>query len=65
MKLSVDTQALRVESEPELSFEISESAMSLDEIIENVHKVCPGWTFDRTESRYESCVVAIFVPVSM
>lgn len=46
--------------EPELSFEISESKNSLDEIIEAVQKRFPNARFNRTESRYDSCIVAIF-----
>ena len=46
--------------EPELSFEISESGMTLDEVIETVTKEWKGWKFNRTEARYQSCIVAIF-----
>ena len=45
---------------PELSFEISESRMTLDEIIRMVEHDYPGWRFNRTEARYESCVMAVF-----
>lgn len=45
---------------PELSFEISECGMSLDNVIGLVEKSYPGWKFNRTESRYQSCVMAIF-----
>ena len=45
---------------PELSFEISESEFSLDEIIKWVEREYPGWKFDRTEARYISCLMAIF-----
>lgn len=45
---------------PELSFEISESDMDLTEIVEMVEKDWPGWKFNRTEPRYNSCVMAIF-----
>lgn len=46
----------------ELSFEISECGLSLDEVIRIVEKKFPGWKFNRTESRYESCIMAIFEP---
>ena len=45
---------------PELSFEISEANAPLETIIEIVEREYPGWTFDRTEARYESCIMAIF-----
>lgn len=45
---------------PELSFEISECNMDLMEIVEMIEKDWPGWKFNRTESRYQSCVMAIF-----
>ena len=45
---------------PELSFEISECDMDLMEIIEMIEKAWPGWKFNRTEKRYQSCVMAIF-----
>ena len=45
---------------PELSFEISESGMKLEEIIKYVETHFDGWKFSRTEARYESCVMAIF-----
>lgn len=45
---------------PELAFEISESEYDLKEIIEAVQMQYPGWRFNRTEARYQSCVVAIF-----
>lgn len=45
---------------PELSFEISESGMTLDEIIRIVKHDYPGWRFNRTEARYESCIMAVF-----
>lgn len=45
----------------ELSVEISESGKSLDEVIEYVHQhYGPRWKFNRTEGRYESCIMAIF-----
>lgn len=50
---------------PELSFEISESSKTLDEIIAMVTECFPGWKFNRTEARYESCVVAIFEPCTI
>lgn len=47
---------------PELSFEISESNISIDELEAFVKKAYgPRWKFDRTEARYESCIMAIFV----
>lgn len=48
----------------EISFEISESELTLDEIIEEVKKVYPTFKFSRTEARYESCVMAVFEPQS-
>ena len=45
----------------ELDVEISEINASLEEIIDYVHKVYgDGWKFNRTEARYDSCVMAIF-----
>lgn len=44
----------------ELSFEISESGMTLDEIIELVESTYKGWKFSRTEARYQTCIMAIF-----
>lgn len=44
----------------EISFEISESILPLDRIIAEVEKAYPAYKFSRTESRYESCVMAIF-----
>ena len=44
----------------EISFEISESILPLDRIIVEVEKAYPAYKFSRTESRYESCVMAIF-----
>ena len=48
-------------SDPELSFEISETNAPLQDIINKIEKEYPGWKFDRTESRYLSCVMAVFV----
>ena len=48
----------------ELSFEISESNYTHDEIIKAVEQQFPGYKFNRTESRYDSCIMAIFEPVS-
>ena len=48
----------------ELSFEISESPYSLEEIIEAVEQEFPGYKFNRTEARYMSCEMAIFEPES-
>lgn len=45
---------------PELDFEISESNYDLDTIIKAVEAKYPDYTFNRTESRYISCVMAIF-----
>lgn len=46
---------------PELSFEVSELNISLDELIEYVRKnYGTSWKFNRTEHRYESCIVAVF-----
>lgn len=46
----------------EISFEISECELSLNEIIEEVEKKYPEFKFSRTEPRYESCIMAIFEP---
>ena len=45
----------------ELSFEISESDNTLDEIIRKVESVYTDFKFSRTETRYGSCLMAIFV----
>lgn len=45
---------------PELSFEISESGMYLDDIIKMVERNYTGWKFSRTEARNQSCVMAVF-----
>ncbi len=45
---------------PRLEFEISESGLTLDEIKEAVAVKYPTAKFWGTESRYESCVFAIF-----
>ena len=47
-------------SSVELSFEISELTLSLDEIIKAVEKNYPGFHFNRTEPRYDSCIIAVF-----
>ena len=44
----------------ELSFEVSESGMTLDEIIELIESIYKGWKFSRTEARYQTCIMAIF-----
>ena len=47
-----------------LEVEISELDVSLDEIIAYVKKRYGNrWKFDRTEARYESCIMAIFEEV--
>lgn len=46
---------------PELSYEISECGAPLETVIEIVERENPGWKFDRTEARYQSCIMAIFV----
>ena len=46
----------------ELSFEISESEYSLDQIIKAVEQEYPNYKFSRSETRYESCIMAIFEP---
>lgn len=46
----------------ELSFEISESEYSLDQIIKAVEQEYPNYKFSRSEARYESCIMAIFEP---
>ena len=45
---------------PELHFEVSESAEPLKKVIEEVEKRYPDFRFNRTEARYQSCIVAIF-----
>lgn len=45
----------------ELSVEVSESNLTLDEIIDIVQSQYPHYHFDRTEAKYESCVMAVFV----
>ena len=45
---------------PELSFEISECKAPLETVVKFIERKYPGWKFDRTESRYESCIMAIF-----
>ena len=47
---------------PELSFEISECKSSLFEIINTIERLYPQFKFDRTERRYTTCIMAIFVP---
>lgn len=44
----------------EISFEISESGLTIDEVKAIVEAKYPGWKFNRTESRYDSCIMAIF-----
>lgn len=44
----------------ELSFEISESGMTLEQVIKAVEKKYPAFKFDRTEGRYDTCVMAVF-----
>lgn len=44
----------------ELSVEVSESNLTLDEIIDIIRSKYPRYYFDRTESRYDSCVMAVF-----
>ena len=45
----------------ELSFEISEMEITIEELIAYVRKHYGDfWKFSRTEKRYESCLVAIF-----
>ena len=48
---------------PELSFEISELDRPLEEFIAYIEeKYRYIWKFDRTEARYTSCIMAVFVP---
>lgn len=49
---------------PELQFDISDalSNYSLEEIINYITSQFPDWKFNRAESRYESCIMAIFEP---
>ena len=47
-----------------LEVEISELDVSLDEVIVYVRKhYGEKWRFNRTEARYESCIIAIFEEV--
>lgn len=46
--------------ETEINFEISECDMPLQKIIKAVEDRYPGFTFNRTEARYDSCLMAIF-----
>jgi len=55
---------MKMISEPELCFEISEVIEPLDEIIKRVEMKYKGFKFSRTEARYESCTMAIFNPKS-
>ena len=48
--------------DPTLEFEISESNLDLEDIIKKVEKKFPDWKFNRTEKRYDDCVVAVFEP---
>ena len=50
----------RALSTMEISFEISEAEVSLDDLIRTVEKQFPMFKFDRTEARYESCIMAVF-----
>lgn len=55
------TKELVAAMTPELSFEISEADITIDELIREVHRQYGyHWEFDRTEARYDSCVMAIF-----
>ena len=45
----------------ELSVEISEEKRTLDEIINAVQIEYPGFRFDRTEQRYQTCIMAVFI----
>ena len=45
---------------PWLEFEISECGYDLDDIIKAVEKKYPDFKFLATESRYQSCIMAIF-----
>lgn len=48
----------------ELSFEISELNITIDELTEYVHRrYGKHWKFNRTEHRYLSCVMAIYEEV--
>lgn len=48
----------------ELSFEISESNITIEELTKYVHRrYGKQWKFNRTEHRYESCTMAIFEEV--
>ena len=52
-------------SEPTLEFEISDaldSGIKLEDIISYITNEYPDWKFNRTEPRYESCIMAVFEP---
>lgn len=55
-----DREVLKSVGGPELSFEVSESEYHLDRIIRAVENLYPEYKFNRTEARYDSCVIAIF-----
>ena len=59
---SYEEQILKDLGKPYLEFEISESEHSLEDIIMAVEEGYPHYKFDRTEPRYESCIMAIFEP---
>lgn len=46
--------------ESALEVEISEIELSLDEIIRTVENKYKDFSFDHTEKRYDSCVIAVF-----
>lgn len=51
----------RIVGSASLEIDISESTLPLEEIEAAVREnYGEGWSFNRTESRYESCIVAIF-----
>ena len=61
LKENIDTDIII--SEPSLQFEISDaldSGKKLEDIIRYIEKENPGWKFNRTEPRYDSCIMAIF-----
>lgn len=60
---SEDAEAESLLASVELSVDISERPLELDEIIKIVEDEYPDFRFDRTESRYRSCLMAIFTHI--
>ena len=59
---SFDNKEILASLTPELSFEISESHYTLNQIIAAVEQEYPKFKFSRIECRYDSCIMAIFEP---